>query len=359
MKDRLRTLDLFSGIGGISFALRSGCKTVAYCDNDSLCREILKNNQKKRHIDAAPILEDVQAISKRDLPRRIEVVCAGFPCQDISQAGRRVGIDGERSGLFKEILRILEFSSSVKYVFLENVPAILPDGSKVVTDSLNRLGFRCAHGVFQANETGAVHTRKRWFCLGVRKGAVYNDVVPPHRPSREPLRLVKGCVDTQTKARYKMLGNSVVPQTVAFAWNTLMLATFYPEKVLHSGKNTEDLKVGTTSGVETTLRREVKILHLKRPLSLPFGITRNLWATPTAQFNHPFHSFKNKRGMDNLFNQIFYEKHSLQGMPRPQAIATHRVNPTFLEWLMGYPTGYTKIVNTSPSFERYPSSMRS
>jgi C-5 cytosine-specific DNA methylase len=336
---KLRMLDLFSGIGGMSYALRSCCKTVAFCERDLACRECLLSNMSKGLLDAAPIHEDVERLRAADLPRGIEVVCAGFPCQDLSAAGKHAGLAGERSGLFWQIVRLLRDMDSVKYVLLENVPAILPEGARSVTDALRKLGFLSAHGVFQANEVGAPHTRKRWFCLSVRKGAREQVARPPARASREPVRLIKRPVADTNGVRYKMLGNSVVPQAVALAWNTLLQVRFRPQHDTSAGTGT--MYVQHVDGKEVLVTRDVKLTQLKTPLRLPFGITKYVWATPTAQFNHPFHFFNTARGLDNLFNQVFYESSARPAMSRTELIKSHTVNPKFVEWLMGYPPDYT------------------
>lgn len=337
---KLRTLDLFSGIGGMSYALRSRCRTIAYCERDPSCRACLLRNMKEGVLDSAPIFEDIVALRPEHIPAGTEVVCAGFPCQDLSSAGKHMGLDGERSGLFWQIVRLLRGLTSVKYVLLENVPTILSDGWRVVTEALRKHGFRSTHGIFQANEVGAPHTRKRWFCLAVRDGASEQIVRPPSRLPRAPLRLLKRHGAINYKDRYAMLGNSVVPQAVALAWNTLMKTRFGPaHRRVETGAGT--VYVQDAKGVETSVSRSVTVTRLKTPLLLPHGITKYLWATPTAQFNHPFHSFGNTRGFDNLFNQVYYESTAHPELSRKELISTYMVNPAFVEWLMGYPPGYT------------------
>ena len=80
---KLRTLDLFSGIGGFALGLERVCRTVAYCEIDERCVQILVKNAKKGVIDSAPVLGDVTTLRKDDLlPKKIEFITAGFPCQD-------------------------------------------------------------------------------------------------------------------------------------------------------------------------------------------------------------------------------------------------------------------------------------
>src|SRR3954470_19482651 len=99
--EQMNVLDLFSGIGGFSLGLeRAGMRTVAFCEIDPFCRTVLA-----KHWPAVPIFPDVTQLRGADVGA-VDVICGGFPCQDISVAGRRAGIEGERSGLWSEYARI-------------------------------------------------------------------------------------------------------------------------------------------------------------------------------------------------------------------------------------------------------------
>ena len=95
----LRVLDLFSGIGGFSLGLeRAGMSTVAFCEIDPFCRAVLA-----QHWPEVPIYDDVTTLTADTLARDgidVDVICGGFPCQDISHAGKGAGIEGARSGLW-------------------------------------------------------------------------------------------------------------------------------------------------------------------------------------------------------------------------------------------------------------------
>src|SRR4051812_2488127 len=99
----LRHLDLFSGIGGFALAARmvGGYETVAFCEIEPYCQSVLR-----KHWPDVPIYDDVRSLSGRDI-RACDVLTGGFPCQDVSNAGKRAGIDGERSGLWSEIRRLV------------------------------------------------------------------------------------------------------------------------------------------------------------------------------------------------------------------------------------------------------------
>src|SRR5690242_16210507 len=98
-------LDLFSGIGGITKALDGYVQPVAYCELEPYARGVLASRQSTGHLPIAPIWDDVKNLDGRRLPA-VDIIYGGFPCQDISIAGRGVGLGGERSGLFREIVRL-------------------------------------------------------------------------------------------------------------------------------------------------------------------------------------------------------------------------------------------------------------
>ena len=142
---RLRNLDLFSGIGGFSYALRSVAKTVAYCEIDDNCRAVLEQNMTKNRIDHAHIFQDVTNLTKSDLEKlRPNMITAGFPCTDISSANPNgLGLNGLRSGLFSEILRIIDQLRTIDIVFLENSPRILNKGYDYIKAEMERRGYIC------------------------------------------------------------------------------------------------------------------------------------------------------------------------------------------------------------------------
>lgn len=113
-------LDLFSGIGGITIGLSEWVRPVAYCEIDPYCQSVLISRMLEGTLPTAPIWDDVKTLQGADLPE-IDIICGGFPCQDISVAGHGKGLEGERSGLFFEIVRL---AKEVKptFLFLENVP---------------------------------------------------------------------------------------------------------------------------------------------------------------------------------------------------------------------------------------------
>jgi DNA (cytosine-5)-methyltransferase 1 len=161
----LRGLDLFSGIGGISLALEPWVSPVAYCEIDHYCQGVLLSRMRDGHLTRAPIWDDVRTLQGTELPA-VDIVYGGFPCQDISLAGSRKGLDGERSGLYREVIRLVD-ELGPTFVFLENVASIQRHAWRVVQDLAER-GYDTRWTTLSAAETGAPHFRDRWWLLGHR-----------------------------------------------------------------------------------------------------------------------------------------------------------------------------------------------
>jgi DNA (cytosine-5)-methyltransferase 1 len=159
----LNGLDLFSGIGGLTIALNKWVEPVAYCEKEKFAQAVLLQRISSTEIPRAPIWDDVRTLRGAMLPR-IDIIYGGFPCQDISSAGRGKGLAGERSGLFFEIVRLTK-ETRAPFVFLENVPAIRTRGLQTVVDAFTDIRYDCRWTCISASEVGAPHLRKRWFLL--------------------------------------------------------------------------------------------------------------------------------------------------------------------------------------------------
>lgn len=153
---RPRVLDLFSGIGGFSLGLeRAGFETVAFCEISPKCRHLLAT-----HWPRVPQFNDVCALTAADITGPIDVICGGFPCQDISFAGKGAGLAGERSGLWSEYARLVR-ELRPTYVIVENVSALLGRGLGDVLGDLAALGYNAWWDCIPAAAVGAPHRRDR------------------------------------------------------------------------------------------------------------------------------------------------------------------------------------------------------
>lgn len=157
-------LDLFSGIGGFSLGLErtGGFKTVAFCEIEPYPCKILK-----QHWPEVPIYGDIRELTADRLAAdgiAVDAICGGFPCQDVSVAGEGLGLEGARSGLWFEYARLIG-ELRPRYVFVENVSALLGRGLDRVLGDLASLGYDAEWHCIPASAVGAPHRRDRVWIL--------------------------------------------------------------------------------------------------------------------------------------------------------------------------------------------------
>lgn len=169
----LRIVSVFAGVGGLEMGLEAaipGAHTVAQVELDPYCRRVLR-----RHWPEAIQYEDVRMVHRavpvdgggcvltQPLPP-CDLICGGFPCQDISVAGKGAGLEGSRSGLWWELWRLIR-DVRPRFVVLENVSALIVRGLDVVLGALAGLGYDAEWSVLSAAEVGAPHLRRRIFII--------------------------------------------------------------------------------------------------------------------------------------------------------------------------------------------------
>lgn len=159
--EKLKVLDLFSGIGGFTLGLErtGGFETIAFCEIDEFCQKILR-----QHWPLIPIHEDIRTLTSNDFTIKPALICGGFPCQDISVAGKQVGLDGKRSGLWFEMLRLIS-ELRPSWVLIENVPNLRTKGADEVLSGMEAEGYTCWPTVVGAWAVGANHKRDRVWIL--------------------------------------------------------------------------------------------------------------------------------------------------------------------------------------------------
>jgi len=243
MTEKLKVLDLFSGIGGFSLGLErtGGFETVAFCEIEPFPRKVLA-----KHWPEVPQYEDVTKLTGDILKRdgiSVDVITGGFPCQDISCAGKQAGIkEGTRSGLWSEIVRLIG-DLSPRYVIVENVAALLSGPSEQrggwfgrILGDLAECGYDAEWENIPAAAVGAPHRRERVWVVAYpqregRERLVTHDSffgceveaypfscygsVERGRPMVSgslPLRTGDGLPVALDRLRIKAAGNAVVPQ---------------------------------------------------------------------------------------------------------------------------------------------------
>ena len=161
MIETLKILDTFAGIGGFSYAaheLVGGFETTQFVEIDPFCQKVLK-----KHFPKVPCHDDIKTFTA--YPGQFDVITGGFPCTDISVAGRREGITkSTRSGLFYELIRVIRLVRP-KFVVMENVAAILNNGLDIVLGELSEAGYDAEWSIISASSLGAAHRRSRWWCV--------------------------------------------------------------------------------------------------------------------------------------------------------------------------------------------------
>lgn len=165
---QLRVLDLFSGIGGFSLGLErtGGFKTVAFCEIEPFPRRVLA-----KHWPEVPCYDDVRTLTADRLWSdgiAVDVICGGWPCQDLSYAGKGAGLAGERSGLWSEVRRLAcELRPIV--IILENVSALLDRGLGDVLGDLAALRYDAEWHCIPAAAVGLPHGRDRTWIVAYTK----------------------------------------------------------------------------------------------------------------------------------------------------------------------------------------------
>lgn len=151
----MKVLDLFSGIGGFSLGLeRAGMETIAFCEYDEKCRQVLK-----KHWPDVPIHEDVRTLDGRQYHGAIELICGGYPCQPFSHAGKRKGKEDDRH-LWPEFFRLIR-EIKPNWVIAENVAGHINMGLDEVLSDLEGEGYTWQPFIIPACAINAPHRRDR------------------------------------------------------------------------------------------------------------------------------------------------------------------------------------------------------
>ena len=249
----MNELALFSGIGGgILAGQMLGWRTVCGVEWNSYAASVLVARQNDKLLDAFPIWDDVSTFDGTRWRGIVDVVSGGFPCQDLSIAKQGGdGLDGERSGLWREMGRIIG-EVRPRYVFVENSPMLINNGLDRVLGDLSKLGFDAKWGVMGADSVGAPHRRERlWLVANSRSirlhdrktkwNRVPQQTIYQDKPDKwdrvwskacgrislddykslatEFLRMDDGSANRMD--RLKGCGNGQVPECAALAWNIL------------------------------------------------------------------------------------------------------------------------------------------
>lgn len=223
----MKHLDLFSGIGGFALAAKwCGIETLEFVEKDGFCQKILEKN-----FPGIKISNDIVGYEYKE--KNVDLITAGFPCQDISQNGKRAGIEGKRSGLWGETKRVLE-EVQPNFAIVENVANLRSLGLGRVLKDLWEIGYNAEWHIIPARSVGTLHQRERIFIIAhamrlrmeriLEEGFYREPCFSWHKDVRciEDLRersllftpTLCGVVDgvPNRSHRLKALGNAIVPQ---------------------------------------------------------------------------------------------------------------------------------------------------
>ncbi len=283
----MKALSLFSGIGGLDLAAEAaGIQTIAMCEIDPFCREILA-----LRFHDIPIIEDVRSIQGDEF-KGVDVIHGGFPCQDLSSAGPQEGLEGERSKLWFEMLRIVG-NARPRYVVAENVYNAVNLALDRIVGGLESEGYKVWPVVLPASAFGAPHERKRLCVFAIRGDAADAKYDRRERWSQE-----------NEKARIET-ANSVMP----FREN------LWPTPTVRGNHNRKGLSKNAGDGLATAVR---------------------LWMTPKASDSYMGRTARQSDRPAEMTTQLQSQIYHVEGrQPAGQ------LNPDWVECLMGYPIGWT------------------
>lgn len=366
----LRSLDVFSGIGGMTHALSGVAKPVAYCENAPHALRILEANIARGHLPRAPICADVRDLTPNWLRANAiaspQLIVAGFPCIGFSTAGKRQGFKHEQTNLFYELLRVIDDvarqARSPPIVFLENVANIVhARGIDIVIAELGRRRlFELRWYTVRASSVGAPQLRPRWYCLamplphtmprpprGVARVALYDWA------NVKPTRLVvlSDRDAIQERVRVRLLGNSVIPCVVAFVLRLLwaadsdVRAKTVPVNGIWCDGEFFELPPVPNSPRDYAVHLDPRVhreptappSHLVRKRTtgiLTHPVRRKLWGTLTVAGQSPSHVLTT-RGQHRVSDQLRFE------VSTPTTTRHGVMSAAFAEWLMGFPLGWT------------------
>lgn len=346
----LNVLDLFSGIGGFSLGFEiNGWSTVAFCEIDQNCHKILN-----KHWPNVTIFEDVSKFTKdvfhKLVPQKIDVICGGFPCQDISVAGKKAGITGSRSGLWKEFARLInEFKP--KYAIIENVANLRSCGLATVLKDLWQIGYDAEWHCIPASALGAPHQRDRIWIIAY-----------PDRKRRQ-------CKESPPARKNDPQGWKECPAHPITGRNNYATERFsLPEAGFEESTERQKLYNSKTILADSYCSREMVERRSDKPAESKSDFRRNHKGRSRKNDYRSNQSQENEKLANTLCTGLAGQSRNsgetgerrqilqhwqvslfrcTRGIelwseePSITRLAENGLNPNWVEWLMGFPVGWT------------------
>jgi len=185
----LNELALFAGAGGGILAGKLlGWKTIAAVEREPYPISVLIQRQNEGFLPPFPIWDDVCTFDGKPWNGIVDVISGGFPCQDISSAGKGAGLEGDRSSMWFQMLRIIQ-EVKPKFVFIENSNHLRTKGLTTILQGLTEAGYNAAWGVLSAEDCGANHERKRMWILACDSNLSIKSISIFHTETQELFKL--------------------------------------------------------------------------------------------------------------------------------------------------------------------------
>ena len=262
----MKVLDLFSGIGGFALGLqRAGFTTKYFCEIDPYCRQVLA-----KHWPSVPCFEDVRTLHGSDLGP-IDLLCGGFPCQDISTAGKGAGLSGARSGLWSEYARLIQ-EIKPKYVLIENVAVLRSRGLDQILREIAALGYDAEWHCIPASAVGAPHRRDRvWIVAYAWSAGQREGNICVERKDRQS--------SSQREAAYPSKSSKALAP-VADPHTGFSIRENAEIQSRRNAANNGGEDVSDPDNTSTTRQREHsrQVLPIAKPAGFDSGSSENWWA---------------------------------------------------------------------------------
>lgn len=201
----MNELALFAGAGGgVLASYLLGWRTVCAVERDAYAAQVLAQRQNDGILEAFPIWSDITTFDGKPWQGIVDVISGGFPCQDISSAGKGAGIEGERSGLWSEMARIIG-EVRPRYVFVENSPMLVSRGLTRLISDLAQMGYDAQWARFSASNFGAPHIRDRIWIVGNTTSKGFSEWSIPTMGQPAPFKKLKR-------------PSCKIPNTQSFGW---------------------------------------------------------------------------------------------------------------------------------------------
>lgn len=319
----MNVLSLFSGIGGFDLGFeRAGMTVVGMCEIDKHAQKILQ-----RHFPDATLHTDVRKVSYER--GAVDIICGGFPCQDLSVAGKRRGLAGERSGLWHEFARIID-ETQPSWVVIENVPGLFSSNAgrdfAVIIDWLAQRGYGVGWRVLDAQGFGLAQRRKRVFIVGSfgtpRGCTVLLESESVRRDSTASRKERQG----DTRTAQNRLGDGV-PRS-AHTLTTKYQSTWYYNSATF---------IPTTYAIEESIDENIAHRSVASALT---AVGRR----PEIDGNFVLFAIA-INDQHGQWSELYEQSHTLSTTKVEQvlqgAIGVRRLTPTECERLQGFPDGWT------------------